>query len=288
MSDSLVSSFPALSSMTALWRARYGTQPPAAPALPESPVARGLMTHRSVRGFSASALPDGVLEAAVAAAQSASTSSNLQGWSVIAVRDADRRARLAKIAGDQDFIAQAPLFLAWVADLSRLDHVGQAHGRDLPGVDRLDTFLAAVMDTAFAAQNAAAAFESYGLGIVYVGAVRNRPEAIAAELGLPARTVALFGMSVGYPDRQRPTAIKPRLPQHAVLHAERYDSAAANDPAVIAAYDERLRAARTAQGSPGRSWSESVLARLGDVSALHGRERLPEALRGLGFVLGQA
>ncbi|GCE91167.1 nitroreductase family protein [Komagataeibacter diospyri] len=287
MSDVTVSSFPALSSMNALWQARYGTRPPPSP-LPESPVARSLMTHRSVRAFSPAILPDGVVEAAVAAAQSASTSCNLQAWSVIAVRDAGRRARLAKIAGDQDFIAQAPLFLAWIADLSRLEHVGQAEGRTLPGVDCLDTFLGAVMDTAFAAQNAAATFESYGLGIVYVGAVRNQPEAIAAELGLPARTFAVFGMSVGYPDRKKPTAIRTRLPQHAVLHSERYDPDAASDRATIAAYDERLAAARAAQGQPARGWSESVMARLGDVKALHGREHLPQALRALGFMLGEA
>lgn len=288
MSDVTVSSFSALSSMNALWQARYGTRPPATP-LPESPVARSLLTHRSVRAFSPTPVPDGVLEAAVAAGQSASTSCNLQAWSVIAVRDPARRARLAKIAGDQDFIAQAPLFLAWIADLSRLDRVGQAQGRALPGVDCLDTFLGAVMDTALAAQNAAATFESYGLGIVYVGAVRNQPEAIAAELGLPERTLAMFGMSVGYPDRKAPTTIRPRLPQQAVLHSEQYDVAAASDQTVLAAYDERMRAASAARGQqPARTWSESVLARLGDIKALHGREHLPQVLRRRGFRLGEA
>ncbi|GAB6967509.1 NADPH-dependent oxidoreductase [Komagataeibacter kakiaceti JCM 25156] len=286
MSDVRVSSFSALSSMNALWQARYGTPPPASP-LPESPVARSLLMHRSVRRFSPTPLPDGVLEAAVAAAQSAATSCNLQAWSVIAVHDAARRARLAKLAGEQDFITQAPLFLVWVADLSRLEHVGRAQGRELPGLDCLDTFVASVMDTALAAQNAAATFESYGLGTVYVGAVRNRPEAFAAELGLPPRTVAVAGMSVGYPDRRHPTAIRPRLPQPAVLHAERYDSAAANDPATIAAYDRRLHDARVSQGLPARDWTGSVLARMGDVAALHGRDHLPRSLHSLGFVLGR-
>ncbi|MCE2565544.1 nitroreductase family protein [Komagataeibacter sp. FNDCF1] len=286
MSDGPVSSVSALSSMNTLWQARYGTRPPQ-PPLPESPVARCLMAHRSIRAFSPAALPDGVLEAAVAAAQSASSSSNMQAWSVIAVHDGQRRARIAELAGGQAFIAQAPLFLAWVADLSRLEQVGRTHDRALPGLECLDTFLAAVMDAALAAQNAAAAFESYGLGIVYVGGVRNQPEAIAAELGLPPGTFAVTGMSVGYPDRNHPTTIKPRLPQHVVLHRERYDTAvpAAAD---LAAYDERLRMARASQNQPARSWSEAMLARLGDVAALHGRERLPEALRAMGFRLDQA
>ena len=288
MSDVTVSSFSALSSMNALWQARYGTRPPM-PSLPESPVARSLMAHRSVRTFSPAPLPEGVLEAAVAAAQSASTSSNMQAWSVIAVQDGQRRARIAELAGQQAFITQAPLFLAWVVDLSRLERVGRAHDHALPGLHVLDTFLAGVIDTALAAQNAAAALESYGLGIVYVGAVRNQPEAIAAELGLPPGAFAVCGMSVGYPDRNHPTTIKPRLPQHVVLHREQYD-ASPTEATDIAAYDACLRAARAqaSQDQPARGWSDAMLARLGDIAALHGREHLPQALRAMGFGLDQA
>ncbi|MFF0341774.1 nitroreductase family protein [Kribbella sp. NPDC004875] len=61
-------------------------------------------------------------------AQSAPTSGNLQLWSVVAVRDADRRTRLAKLAGEQNFIAQAPLFLVWLADLARARHVTTRRG----------------------------------------------------------------------------------------------------------------------------------------------------------------
>jgi nitroreductase len=49
------------------------------------------------------ALPAGTLELLVAAAPSAATSSNLQAWSVVAVQDEQRKCRLAKIAGNQDF-----------------------------------------------------------------------------------------------------------------------------------------------------------------------------------------
>ena len=58
-----------------------GTQPPAQ----WNAVLETMLAHRSVRGFLPDALPDGTLELLVAAAQSASTSSNLQVWSVVAV-----------------------------------------------------------------------------------------------------------------------------------------------------------------------------------------------------------
>jgi nitroreductase len=82
-----------------------------------------ILNHRSVRGFLPRKLPDGTLETLIAAAQSASTSSNLQFWSVVAVQETERRSRLAELAGQQQFIRDAPLLLVWLADLSRLDRI---------------------------------------------------------------------------------------------------------------------------------------------------------------------
>src|SRR6187402_2389639 len=63
-----------------------------------------LLAHRSVRAYLPDAVPDGTIELIVAAAQSAASSSNLQPWSVIAVEDPGRKARLAALAGDQKHI----------------------------------------------------------------------------------------------------------------------------------------------------------------------------------------
>jgi len=97
------------------WQARYGEA--AALPLPPVPAAlAALLEHRSVRAYTDQPVDDEALQLAIAAAQSASSSSNLQPWSVIAVRDPARRARLAALAGGQRHVAEAPLFLAWVAD----------------------------------------------------------------------------------------------------------------------------------------------------------------------------
>lgn len=55
------------------------------------------LAHRSVRKFTPEPVTDEQLSAIVAAAQSAATSSNLQPWSVIAVRDRKHKARLAEL-----------------------------------------------------------------------------------------------------------------------------------------------------------------------------------------------
>ncbi|WP_242424268.1 nitroreductase family protein, partial [Frankia sp. EI5c] len=221
----------------------------------------------------------GELAAIVAAAQSASTSSNLQVWSVIAVRDRERKGRLAALAGNQAFIAQAPLFLVWIADLGRVQRLAERAGAHLGAVDYLETTLVGFVDTALAAQNAAVAAESLGLGTVFVGAVRNRPEEVAAELGLPPHTVAAFGLAVGAPDPTEQADVKPRLPQQAVLHRERYDVTA---DAHIPTYDARLAAYNARFGLDG-NWSDRALARLAGPESMAGRHRLREILERLGL-----
>src|SRR5689334_7587208 len=78
-----------------------------------------LLAHRSVRRFLPGEVADDQVRALVAAAQSAPTSSNLQPWSVVAVRDPERKARLASYAAGQRFVEEAPLLLVWIADLGR-------------------------------------------------------------------------------------------------------------------------------------------------------------------------
>ena len=228
-------------------------------------------------------LEPGTLETLVAAAQSASTSSNLQTWSVVAVEDPARRDRLAQLAGNQGFIRQAPLFLAWIADLSRLGRLGAARGRRLEGLEFLELFMVALIDAALAAQNAVVAAESIGLGTVYVGALRNHPEAVATELGLPPGAFAAFGMAVGRPDPAVANAVKPRLPQSLVLHREQY--AAPDETEAVEHYEAVVTDFSEANGMGRTGWIGRVLSRVGTPASLAGRDRMREALSRLGFGL---
>lgn len=243
----------------------------------------GLLAHRSVRAYLPDALPEGTVETIVAAAQSAASSSNLQPWSVIAVEDPARKARLATLAGNQQHIFDAPLFLLWLVDLHRLERIGEAEGTPAKAVNYLETFLLGAVDTSLAAQNAVVALESLGLGSVYIGGIRNKPAEVAAELGLPPHVFALFGLVVGKPDPAHPASVKPRLPQDAVLFREQYAADAHDD--AVAAYNDGFRAFQREQGLPDRAWSTVVAQRLRGPEVLHGREALRDILHGLGFGL---
>lgn len=242
-----------------------------------------LLSHRSVRGFLPDALADGTLDLLIAAAQSASTSSNLQVWSVVAVRDADRKSRIADLAGKQSFIRDAPLLLVWLADLSRLNVIAEDRQLRVEGTQYLEAFILGIVDAALAAQNAMVAAESLGLGAVYIGAMRNLPEKVAAELNLPPNVFAVFGMSVGHPDPAQETGIKPRLPRQVVLHEEQYDPALKRD--AIEIYNTLARDYMREQGMKEQDWTAQATARMKDASSLTGRDRMREALANLGFGL---
>ena len=262
-------------------QARYGNEAPVL-NLPDLPALDAMLSHRSVRHFLRDPLPANTIETLVAAAQSAPTSSNLQTWSVIAVESQERRDALANLVGPQKHLGVAPLVLVWLADLSRIERLGQQQGRHPVGLNYLDTFLMGVIDAALAAQNAVVAAEAMGLGTVYVGGMRNQPEEVAKVLGTPRNVFPVFGLVVGHPDPARPAQIKPRLPQSAVLHREQYQVPA--DPQQeIGDYNEVLRSFMRANGMKEVDWSAQVVDRLGSPEALTGRHRLYEALRNAGF-----
>jgi nitroreductase len=248
-----------------------------------NPVLETLLSHRSVRGFLPQPLPAGTLETLVAAGQSASTSSNLQVWSVVAVQDPARKARLATLAGNQQFIRDAPLLLVWLADLARINGIAADRQLSVEATHYTEAFILGIVDATLAAQNALVAAESLGMGGVYVGAMRNHPEQVAAEIGLPPHVFAVFGMAIGWPDPAKDTGIKPRLPQSVVLHHETYNA----DPqrAVIDRYNGTARDFMREQGMKEQDWTSQAANRLKDTDAMHGRDRMREALANLGFQL---
>jgi nitroreductase len=261
---------------------RYGTE--AAPAAgPWNEHIAVLLSHRSVRGYRPDALPQGTLETLIAAAQSAATSSNLQTWSVIAVTDAAKKAALAKVAANQKHIEQCPLFLVWVADISRNQRLGAEEGVTLEAMPYQETFLVAAIDAALAAQNATVAAESLGLSCVYIGALRNNPQEVARIVGLPAGAFGVFGMCVGYASPTAASEVKPRLPQDVIVHHDTYD--ATGERAHRASYDMLMNAFSARNEMAADTWTKRVIGRMGKIASLSGRDKLVAALNTLGFEL---
>ena len=251
-----------------------------------NPTLELIQRHGSVRNYRPDSVPVETLKAIVAAAQRTSTSSNMQAYSVVAVMDAAKRARLAELCGNQEHIAQAPVFLAWCADLARLDRACELRGY-IQETGYVENFLVAAVDAVIAAQSAVMAAESLGLGICYIGSIRNHTQAVIDLLGLPRLVFPVTGMTVGWPAAEPP--IRPRLPQSAVLHLEHY---ASEHDAELAEYD-RIMAASGIYGGrqipvPGKpdemedyGWTEHTARRVAQAV----RTDLREVLERRGFAL---
>ncbi|NOV01261.1 oxygen-insensitive NADPH nitroreductase [Paenibacillus planticolens] len=232
-----------------------------------------LQNHRSIRKFTDQPVTEAQLQAIIASAQAASTSSNMQAFSVIHVTDGDLKNQLAALAGNQAYVSECPLFLVWCADLHRYAQAAHRHA-DTPITGNAENLIIATVDAALAAQNAAIAAESLGLGVVYIGGLRNKPAEVSRLLGLPQLVYPVFGMCIGMPD-QEPLQ-RPRLPLEAVYHENRYT----DNEESVSRYDETIRGYMNVRtgGKVDTTWSKEMAAK-----ALRPREHMKAFLHSQGF-----
>ncbi|SMP67807.1 oxygen-insensitive NADPH nitroreductase [Anoxynatronum buryatiense] len=212
-----------------------------------------LENHRSIRKFLDQPVEDAVVEKIISCGQHAATSSFLQAYSVIRVRDAEKREQLATWCGDQMHVKEAPLFLIFCADLHRWQMACEVQGvKMVPGMT--EQFIIASVDAGIFGQNVLVAAESLGLGGVYVGGIRNHPREVSDLLQLPKQVYPVFGMSLGYPAQD--PQVKPRLPLPLVLMEETYHE----DGELLKEYDHTFQAYLNSRGSNQRNqtWTQTV------------------------------
>ncbi|WP_112180692.1 MULTISPECIES: oxygen-insensitive NADPH nitroreductase [Paraliobacillus] len=197
-----------------------------------------LLNHRSIRSFKDKTLTQEELDIILEAASYASTSSYLMAYSIIGVTDQDKKAQLASIS-NQPYIEKNGHFLLFCADFHR--HIRNTSAEEYENMrvnlENTEHFLVATIDATLAAQNAAIAAESMGLGICYIGSIRNDIDKVDALFQLPEHVVPLFGMAIGYPDAQPDQ--KPRLAKPAFYFENQYIST--NDEAnYLQKFDEKI------------------------------------------------
>ncbi|MDT8716895.1 oxygen-insensitive NADPH nitroreductase [Clostridium sp. 19966] len=195
-----------------------------------------IKNHRSIRKYKSKAIEEDKVKAIIEAAQSASTSNLIQAYTIIRIDDENSRKKIAKLAGEQKYIEECPLFLMFCADVSRHKLACDMNGKEMVQ-GYTENFITATVDTALAAQNAMIAAESLGLGGVYIGGIRNNPEEISQMINIPENLYPLFGMCLGYPD-DNPDK-KQRLPMEVIFKREKYNTE--GDLERIKTYDESIR-----------------------------------------------
>jgi len=231
-------------------------------------VMRLLRSHRSIRKFTDQPVTDELIGDIVRCGQAAATSSNLQATTVIRVRNPDTRRAIARLAGDQEYVATAGAFLMFCADLNRSRQACEMQGGEFVS-GMTEHFMIATIDVALFAQNCAIAAESAGLGVCYIGGIRNDPAQATDLLELPDQVYPVFGFCLGYPAQD--PEIKPRLPLDVVLKEEHYQDTGDEDG--IRQYDERLHQyyrTRTG-GTKDSNWTLEMRDLVGKESRPHMR-----------------
>jgi len=179
-----------------------------------------LKSHKSIRKYKDQPVETEKLKAIIECAQSASTSSFIQAYTIINVIDKSKRKNIAYLCGEQSYVEECPLFLVFCADLNRSKTSCQVNGKTMASIST-ETFILATVDATLAAQNALIAAESLGLGGVYIGGIRNNPNDICKILNIPTGVYPVFGMCLGYPN-DNPDK-KERLPLDVILKTDEYN-----------------------------------------------------------------
>ena len=214
-----------------------------------------LKAHRSIRKYKNMSVEDEKIKTIIECAQSASTSNFIQAYTIISIKDMEKRKKIAYLSGEQSYIEQCPLFLVFCADLNRNKAACEINGKTM-AEGFTEGFIIATVDAALAAQNALTAAESLGLGGVYIGGIRNNPAEICKLLNIPFGVYPVFGMCLGYPD-DNPDK-KERLPLEVVFKTDEYN--VDGDAKRIEEYDDKVKIyyKQRTNGQRVDSWTNQV------------------------------
>lgn len=227
-----------------------------------------ILRRRSHRAFHPEKLPDDLLEALLACAQSAPSKSDLQQLSIVLVEDVGARRVVMGPAPADEWMRTAPHVAVFCADMRRGQRIAAGRGY-VHDNNNLDTFLNASVDAGLALGFLVAAAEAVGVGCCPISLIRDRIADVSRMIALPPGVYPVAGLCFGWPAREGEVSM--RLPPSIVIHHERYDDSRLEEE--LAAYDRRRhdrqpiashkqRLVERYGQSAAYSWSENVARQL--------------------------
>ncbi len=185
-----------------------------------------LLKHKSIRRYTNEPISEELLDEIVEAGCRASTTGNMQLYSLISTSDVQIKKLLSPFHFNQKMIENAPNVLTICADFNRFKKWCFINNAQ-PGYDNFLSFLTAMTDALLFAQNIAIAAESKGLGICYLGTTIYNAKGIIDVLNLPKGVVPITTLTIGWPDEDLKQV--ERLPLKSIIHKEKYSDYSDND-----------------------------------------------------------
>ena len=176
--------------------------------------------RRTIRRYSQKQVDDELLREMIEGASHAPTTGNMQLYSVVVTRSDEAKALLAPAHFNQSVVKNCSVVLTFCADFNRFAHWWEI-SYAVPGYMNFQSFMSAVLDTVFFAQQFCTIAEMKGLGCCYLGTTTYNAPEIAEVLQLPDRVVPVVTLTVGYPEGE--SVVSDRIPVDGIIHCERYD-----------------------------------------------------------------
>lgn len=216
-----------------------------------------LNKHVTIRNFKNKAVEDSALESIIYSGTRASTTGNMQLYSIVVTKDEKKKEQLAPFHFNQKVAQTAPVLLTFVADFNRFSKwcdISQAK----PGYSNFLSFFTAAIDALLVAQNVCIAAENQGLGVCYLGTTTYNAKEIIQQLELPKLTFPVTTVAMGYPDEN--PELTDRIPLKGIVHSEKYSDYSAAEIKKLYDFKESLESSRQFVKENGKQTLAQVYA----------------------------
>lgn len=178
-----------------------------------------IRNHHSIRKYKPIPIPGDVLNEILLSGSRASTTGNMQVYSMVVTTDPPIKEKLWEAHFKQDMVRSAPVHITFCADFNRFNAWCRQRGAE-PGYNNFLSFFTAAIDALLVSQNVCLEAEAHGLGICYLGTATYNADKIIDILKLPQGVVPVAAIVMGYPDEI--PELTDRLPMESVVHFETY------------------------------------------------------------------
>ena len=198
---------------------------------------KNLTTRRTIRQYSNREVSQELLNRLMTEASRTQTMGNLQLYSVVVTRSAEKKQQLAPAHFNQPMVTKAPVVLTVCADFNRTS-VWARNRKAVPGYDNFLSFVNASIDALLFTQTLCNLMDEEGLGYCYLGTTVYMPQMIIDTLHLPQLVMPVATITVGWPAEEPP--LSDRLPLESFVHEETYKDYMAQDIDTYYQYKEQL------------------------------------------------
>lgn len=198
---------------------------------------KNLTTRRTIRQYSNREVSQELLNRLMTEACRTQTMGNLQLYSVVVTRSAEKKQQLAPAHFNQPMVTKAPVVLTVCADFNRTS-VWARNRKAVPGYDNFLSFVNAGIDALLFTQTLCNLMDEEGLGYCYLGTTVYMPQMIIDTLHLPQLVMPVATITVGWPAEEPP--LSDRLPLESFIHDETYKDYTTQDIDTYYQYKEQL------------------------------------------------